>query len=67
MKAKELRELSSEDLKKQVQDLSRELYNLKNQLKVEKKEVKLHLLREKKKIRARALTVLREKELASHE
>jgi large subunit ribosomal protein L29 len=57
-KAKELREKSPEDLKMLCQDLSKELFQLRNEMKVSRKMEKPHLVRIKKKDRARAMTIL---------
>jgi large subunit ribosomal protein L29 len=64
-KAKELRDQSPQELKALYQDLSKELFQLRNEMKVTRKVEKPHLVRAKKKDRARAMTILREKELAS--
>ncbi|MFS8564042.1 MAG: 50S ribosomal protein L29 [Rhabdochlamydiaceae bacterium] len=42
--------------------ISKEIYGLKNELKTARKLEKPHLLREKKRNRARVMTVLRQKE-----
>lgn len=60
---KELRDQSQEELKARYQDLSKELFQLRNEFKVTRKSEKPHLLRLKKKDRARVMTILREKEL----
>ena len=62
-KAKELREHSTEDLKVLYQDLSKELFQLRNEMKVTRKMDKPHLIRSKKKDRARVMTILRENEI----
>ena len=62
-KAQDLRDQSSEELKARYQDLSKELFQLRNEFKVTRKSEKPHLLRAKKKDRARVMTILREKEL----
>jgi large subunit ribosomal protein L29 len=64
VKAKELRDQSPEELKALYQDLSRELFQLRNEMKITRKMEKPHLVRIKKKDRARAMTILREKEMA---
>ncbi len=64
-KAKELRDQSPEELKALYQDLSKEIFQLRNEMKITRKVEKPHLVRIKKKDRARALTILREKELAA--
>jgi large subunit ribosomal protein L29 len=64
-KAKELRNQSESELKALYQDLSREMFQLRNEMKIARKMEKPHLARIKKKERARVMTVLREKEIAS--
>ena len=64
MKAKEMREKSIEELEAMANDLLKELYELKCALSLDKKIDKPHLILEKKKTRARILTVLREKKVA---
>lgn len=59
--AKEMRELSEQELATLYKDLSKELFALNNEVKITRKCEKPHLVREKKRDRARALTVLREK------
>lgn len=62
-KAKELREQSQEELKALYQDLSKELFALRNEMKIARKMEKPHLVRFKKRDRARVLTILRENEI----
>jgi large subunit ribosomal protein L29 len=62
LKRDELKDQSVEELKARNLDLSKEIYSLKNELSTARKLEKPHLLREKKRDRARVLTVLREKE-----
>lgn len=64
-KAKELRDQTTEELKAIYQDLSRELFQMRNEVKVTRKVEKSHLMRMKKKERARVMTILREKEIAA--
>lgn len=64
-KAKEFRDQSAEELKALYQDLSKELFQLRNEMKVTRKMEKPHLVRGKKKDRARVMTILREKEITS--
>lgn len=61
LKAKDLRNQSVEELKAYDREISRELYELRNELSVDRKISKPHLLREKKRDRARVLTVLQGK------
>ena len=61
--AKTLRSQTQEELRMLYQDLSREIYGLRNERNVTRQVEKPHLLRMKKKDRARVMTVLREKEM----
>ena len=63
-KAKELRNQSESELKALYQDLSREMFQLRNEMKMTRKMEKPHLVRIKKKDRARVMTILSEKENA---
>ena len=56
-----LREKSNEELQTLAFELQKEIFYLRNELKVSRKLEKPHLLREKKKMRARVLTILGEK------
>jgi len=51
------------ELQAQYENLSREIFNLQNELKVAKKLESPHKLKEKKKDRARILTALNQKRL----
>lgn len=62
-KVKELREQSKEELKALYQDLSKELFQLRNEMKIARKMEKPHLVRVKRKDRARVMTILRENEI----
>lgn len=55
---KDLRKQSLTELKAMVQDLSKEIYDLKTELSIARKIEKPHLLREKKRDRARVMTVM---------
>jgi len=61
LKAKELRDRSEQELIALEQDLAKEIFKFRNELRVNKKLEKPHRIREKKKERARVLTILREK------
>lgn len=61
LKMEDLKNQSSEELKNLQHNLSREIYGLKCELKINRKTEKPHLLREKKKDRARVLTALQQK------
>lgn len=52
---------SIEELQVQYRDISKEIFDLNNELRMARKLEKPHLLREKKKNRARVLTALRQK------
>ena len=61
LKAKDLLSQSVEELNAQYEDLCRGIFDLTNELHVSRKLDKPHELKEKKKDRARILTVLRQK------
>jgi len=61
LKAKDLINQSVEELEAQYEDLCREIFELMNELKLARKLDKPHLISEKKRDRARVLTVLRQK------
>ncbi len=63
-KAKDLRTQSNEELKAQVQDMRKEIFELRNALSSKREDVKPSQISVKKKDLARILTVLRERELA---
>lgn len=56
-----MRDLTKEQLETMIEDLNRDIYELKNQLSSARKLEKPHLLKEKKKDRARAMFILAEK------
>lgn len=60
--AKDLREKSTEDLLELEARLLRDTFNLKNESRISKKLKKPHLVREKRRDRARVLTVLSERQ-----
>jgi len=62
---KEIRSQTKEALMEQVKQISKEIYNFENELKLNKKLDKPHLLRSKKKDRARLMLVMHEKTLES--
>ena len=62
-KVKELREQSEVELKALCEDISREIFQLRNEMKASRQVEQPHHLRLKKKERARVLTILREKEI----
>lgn len=61
-KAANLRDMTVDDLQLTLSNLNKELYNLVNEMRRAKKMEKPHLLRQKKKERARLLTILHEKQ-----
>lgn len=61
LKVKDLINQSEEDLKGIYKDLCREIFELKNEQRVSRSVEKPHLVKEKKKDRARILTALRQK------
>lgn len=61
VKASELINLSDEELEARYEDLCRDIFELTNELRISRKLEKPHELKEKKKDRARILTVLRQK------
>ncbi len=62
LKAKDLVSLTVEDLKIKHEELNAEIFELLNELRVSRKLEHPHMLKEKKKDRARILTVLRQKQ-----
>ena len=63
LKAKDLGNQTVEELKAQHEDLCREIFELANELKLARKLEKPHLLSEKRRDRARVLTILRQKKI----
>ena len=61
LKAKELENQSVEELEAKYEDTCRDIFELTNELRVSRKLEKPHELKEKKKDRARILTILRQK------
>ncbi len=61
-KGDELRSKTKEELTSVVSSLDEEIFKLRNELKVTRKLEKPHVLSQKKRERARVLTVLTEKE-----
>lgn len=57
-KLKEFRDQSKEELKALYHDLSKEIYDMRNEISTTRKMEKPHLLRKKKRDRARVLTLL---------
>ena len=63
LKAKDLINQSDGELEAEYHDTCKEIFALKNELRVSKKLEKPHLLREKRKERARILTVMRQRKM----
>lgn len=61
LKMEDLSKQGKEELMALYQNLSKEIYGLRCELSIARKTEKPHLLREKKKDRARVLTALRQK------
>ncbi|NRA90070.1 MAG: 50S ribosomal protein L29 [Simkaniaceae bacterium] len=61
LKAKELINLSVEELEGQYEDICKDIFELTNELRVSRKLEKPHELKDKKKDRARIKTALRQK------
>jgi large subunit ribosomal protein L29 len=61
LKVEELKNQGKEELMALYQDLSKEIYGMKCELRITRKIEKPHLLREKKNDRARVLTALQQK------
>lgn len=59
----EIRSQSAEALMAQVKEVSKEIFNLENELKLNRKLDKPNLLRSKKKDRARLMLAIHEKKL----
>jgi large subunit ribosomal protein L29 len=62
MKVSELKDQTVAELQALCRDLSKEIYALNNELSMARKLEKPHLLREKRRDRARVKTVMRQKE-----
>jgi large subunit ribosomal protein L29 len=62
MKVKEIRDQSEQELGALAMDLEKEIFQLKNELSVARKLEKPHLLKTKRKDRARVLTILSQKQ-----
>jgi len=60
-KQKEAKDQGVQELKTLYRDLSKDIFQIKNELAVARKLDKPHVLRNKKKERARALTLLRQR------
>jgi large subunit ribosomal protein L29 len=60
-KASEFKDQSVEELRVAYNELSKDIFQLKNEIRMTRKVEKPHLIREKKRERARVLTVLRQK------
>ncbi|MBI2743884.1 MAG: 50S ribosomal protein L29 [Chlamydiales bacterium] len=61
LQVKELREKGESELKTQLEELSREIYQMNCELNISRKLEKPHLVKQKRRDRAKLLTILREK------
>jgi len=61
-KKKSLNELTIDELKATAKDLDREVFQLRNELSTQRKLEKPHLIKEKRKDKARILTMLTQKQ-----
>ena len=61
-KKKELKDQSVKELTAHVHVLDREIYELRNELATQRKREKHHLIKEKRKTKARILTILTQKQ-----
>jgi len=61
MKTKEIKDLSEDQIETLIEDLEKEIFELKNELAVSKKLEQPHLIKEKRVSKARAITILQEK------
>lgn len=61
-KKKELKESSAKELSTALHDLDRELFELRTELATQRKLEKPHLIKEKRKQKARILTILTQKQ-----
>ncbi len=61
-KKKELRDQSVDDLKASAHDLDQQLFKMRNELSVQRKVDKPHLIKEMRKNKARILTFLTQKQ-----
>lgn len=61
-KKKELKDHSAKELHAQVRDLDNEIFQLRNELATQRKLEKPHQIKEKRKNKARILTILTQKQ-----
>jgi large subunit ribosomal protein L29 len=61
-KKNNIQELSIPEMKAKVLELDREIFQLRNELALQRKLEKPHLIKEKRKAKARILTLLTQKE-----
>jgi len=61
LEVKELKAQTLDELRTQVRDLSREIFEIKTEFSITRKLEKPHLLRAKKRDRARLMTVMNQK------
>lgn len=60
-KKKKKEEASPQEMRAQIHDLDREIFQLRNELATQRKLEKPHLIKEKRKLKARILTLLTQK------
>ncbi|MBI3508086.1 MAG: 50S ribosomal protein L29 [Chlamydiia bacterium] len=65
MMKREFKDQSAEELRAAVRDLDQEIFKLRNELAIQRKLEKPHLLKQKRKEKARALTALTQKQTVS--
>ncbi len=63
-KVSELKDQSADELKAMFHELSKDIFQIKNEARMTRKMEKPHLIREKKRDRARVLTLLRQKDVS---
>jgi len=61
LEVKELKAQTLDELRTQVRDLSREIFEIKTEFSITRKLEKPHLLRAKKRDRARLMTIMNQK------
>lgn len=67
LKANQIRDMSIDELEATYGDICKELFQLLNEMKKAKKLEKPHLLRQRRKEKARLLTILQEKQSAQQQ
>jgi large subunit ribosomal protein L29 len=67
MKAKEMRDQPDNQLEILIEDLEKEIFELRNELVMTKKIEHPHLIKQKRRDRARAITILSERKMKACE